>query len=678
MAKKSLLQKARGRPDHVRRVLEKLRQEGLIATWKQVRSRLEEPMPLGYSSAGVVLACGKGIGHIKPGDRVASNGCHAEVVSVPRHLCARIPDGVDDEHAAFTVLGAIALQGVRLARLSLGESALVIGLGLVGQLTVSLLKAAGCRVVATDLEKSKCELALQMGADVAQPDLSASDVEDLTGGLGADAVLIAAATSSDGPITLAGEAVRKKGRVVIVGAVGTRFPRAPYYFKEAEIVVSSSYGPGRYDPLYEERGRDYPAAYVRWTEQRNLQAVLDLMASGRLDVGPLITHRFRLDQAEEAYQLIEKGSEPFIGVLLGYPREIPDKSERRIVLRAPAASGTIGIGCVGAGNFARAVLIPALREVSDFKPRVICSAGGLSAAEAGRRFGFETVTTDEEAIFTDPEVDAVFVATPHHLHASQVIRSLEAGKHVFVEKPLALRTEEVLAIEEQLAGHEGRGPLLMVGFNRRFSPAARKVAEFYQERSAPLTLSFRFNAGPLPADHWIQDEELGGGRIVGEACHAIDLVTFLTGSPPVRVFAESIGGSDSSKVTDDQCFITLRHADGSVSSIGYLAGGDRAFPKERLEIFGGGKVAVIDNWREVTTTAGGRMRREKKFRQDKGHRDEVRAFAQSILTGGPAPIPWLHLRSVALASILAVRSLREGTPLDVPSSPGSLSRLCPN
>lgn len=668
LAKKSLFQKARERPDQVRRVLEKLRQEGLIATIKQVRGRLEQPMPLGYSSAGIVLACGEGVEDLKPGDRVASNGPHAGVVSVPRNLCARIPEGVPYDHAAFTVLGAIALQGVRLSKLALGETAYVVGLGLVGQITVPLLKAAGCRVIATDLDADKCVLALAMGADEARVDLDADAVQGLTNGLGADAVVITAATSSSGPITMAGDAVRKKGRVVIVGAVGTHFPRTPYYLKEAEIVVSSSYGPGRYDPLYEERGQDYPLPYVRWTEQRNFQAVLDLMSRGDLNVTSLITHRFQLDQAEEAYRLVETGSEPYIGVLLQYSERNLERPERRIELRSEAPSGPTGVGCIGAGNFAKAVLIPLVREIRELDLRILCSAGGLSAAEAGERFGFSLATTDEDQVFSDPKVDMVVLATRHNLHASQVMKGLRAGKHVFVEKPLALRVEEIVGIEKELeqAQRGGSGPLLMVGFNRRFSPAARIVRDFLQNRSSPLTLSFRFNAGAIPADHWVQDPEVGGGRIIGEACHAIDLVTFLTGSPPVRVFAESIGGPKSSELTDDQSFMTLRHADGSVSSIGYLAGGDRAFPKERVEVFGDGRVAVIEDFREVITVAKGKVRRRRKLQQDKGHRGELLAFARAIRDGGTSPIDWEDLRSVALAAILAVRSLREGVPFEVP------------
>ncbi len=666
LAQKSLLGKARERPDQVRRVLEKVRQEGLLATWRAVKEKLDEPMSLGYSSAGVVVACGAEVEGFAPGDRVASNGPHAGVVAVPKHLCARVPDGVPFEHAAFTVLGSIALQGVRLSRADLGSTVLVVGLGLIGQLTVALLRGAGVRVVGTDLDAEKCELAKRMGAEVAAPDLSAQAVEEMTSGLGADAVIITASTPSNGPIELASSAVRQKGRIVLVGVVGLELDRRPFYFKECEFVVSCSYGPGRYDPEYEERGHDYPAAHVRWTEQRNMQAVLDLMARGALDVSPLISHRFPIERAEDAYQLIEKGTEPYLGILLEYPEE--ETPTRRIELRAGKGTGPasgVGVGCIGAGSFARMVLLPAIVKTPGLRPEVLCSAGGLSAATSGKKLGFRSATTDEDEVVNDPAVDAVFVVTRHDQHARQVVKGLAAGKHVFVEKPLCLNEEELAEIEAALGAHGPERPLLMVGFNRRFSPAARMAKEHFEQVHHPLTVSIRFNAGAIPADHWTQSPEVGGGRIVGEACHAIDLATYLTGSQVVRVFAESIGGEAAPPVTDDQCFITLRHANGSVSSVAYLAGGDKAFPKERVEVIGGGRVAVIDDFRSVTTVVGGKTRRKRWAGQDKGHRAEVVAFADAIAKGGE-PIPWVELRATTLASILAVRSIREGVPFEVP------------
>ncbi|MHB1421810.1 MAG: bi-domain-containing oxidoreductase [Gemmataceae bacterium] len=664
LAKKSLLGKARERPDHVRRVLQKLRGEGFFNTIRQVLEKLDEPMTMGYSSAGIVLACGAGVQQFKPGDRAASNGPHAGVVCVPKNLCARVPDAVPFDRAAFTVLGAIALQGVRLARLGLGDTAFVVGLGLVGQIAVALLRANGCRVLGTDLDPAKCRLAVQMGADRAESGLGANQVLEFTRGLGADAVLITASTKSDGPVELAGEAVRQKGRVVAVGAVGLNLPRRPYYFKEAEFVVSCSYGPGRYDPEYEERGHDYPAAHVRWTEQRNMQAVLDLMAAGRLNLAPLISHRFPIAEAETAYRLIETGSEPYLGIVLEYPPAETRPMERRIELRSAPAAGRVGVGCLGAGNFARMVLLPVIQKAG-LHPRILCSASGLTAVHSGEKLGFEAAAADEDEVFRDAGVQAVFIITRHDRHAAQVIKGLRAGKHVFVEKPLALTVEEVEEIESVLASTSEPRPQLLVGFNRRFSPAATQVKQFFASVNAPLTVSIRFNAGPIPQEHWTQDEAIGGGRIIGEGCHAIDLATFLTGSPPVRVFAESVGGPDAPAVTDDQCFITLRHANGSVSSIAYLSGGDKAFAKERVEVLGGGRLAVIDDFREVVTSRGGKIKKSRGWQQDKGHREEVTAFARVIAEGGESPISWNELRAVSLASILAVRSIREGVPFEI-------------
>lgn len=675
LAKKSLLGKARERPDHVRRVLEKVHNEGLMTTYRQVRQKLDEPLPMGYSSAGIVLACGHGVQEFKPGDRVASNGPHAMVVSVPRNLVARVPENVPLESAAFGVLGSIALHGVRLTKCTLGETVLVIGLGLVGQLTVALLKAAGVRVLGVDPDESRCELAIRMGADVARSDLKSADILQATGGLGADAVVITASTKSNGPIAMAADAVRQKGRIVLVGVVGLELDRRPFYFKECEFVVSCSYGPGRYDANYEDRGHDYPAAYVRWTEQRNIQAVVDLMGAGRLDVGPLVSHRFAIEEAAKAYELIESGSEPFLGMVLRYGGQGTGDGgqggERgtSIQLRAAKreARGKIRCGVLGAGNFARMVLLPAIRDTQAFEIATICSAKGVSAAQAARVYHAESACTDEEEVFGDASLDTVFSLTRHDLHAGHVLRALQTGKHIFVEKPLCLTVEELAEIERALSGDGGQGsetPLVMVGFNRRFSPAARLVRSHFAEVAAPLTVSIRFNAGEIPADHWTQQDAEGGGRIIGEACHAIDLATYLCGAPVVRVFAESVAKPQAGVICDDQCFITLRHANGSISHVAYLAGGDRAFPKERVEVLGGGRVAVIDDFHTVTTYHGGK-KKVTKGKQQKGHAEEIAAFGDALRTGGDAPIAWSELRATSLAAILAVQSLREGVAMEV-------------
>ena len=704
LAGRSLLGKAKDRPDHVRRVLEKIRNEGFLTTVRAVREKLDEPVTMGYSSAGTVLACGPGVKAFKPGDRVASNGGHAGVVSVPSNLCASVPDGVEFDHAAFAVMGSIALQGVRLSKVQLGETVLVIGLGLVGQLAVGLLNAAGCRVVGTDPAGDRCELALKMGASVAQPGLTVSQLEQQTAGVGADAVLITASTRSNSPIDLAAAAVRQRGRVVLVGVVGLELDRRPFYFKEAEFVVSCSYGPGRYDPSYEDMGQDYPIAHVRWTEQRNICAVLQMMGSGRLSVEPVISHRFKIEQAGLAYDMIRTGAEPFLGVVLQYDPETSIEAGRTVWLKherrhhARGLSGpegrsvhnmadrsgnacegvctaataepdhrkraSLGVGVLGAGNFARLVMIPKIVACREFHPVVLCSAGGVSAAHTGRKYGFERATTDDCEVFNDDNIDVVFSITQHFLHASHVVRAINCSKHIFVEKPLCLTIDELSKIDEAVAGGSKDSPVVMAGFNRRFAPLAQKLKAAFSGTDAPLTISFRFNAGMIPADHWCQSDELGGGRVIGEACHGIDFATWLTGSPPIRVYAESIGGPAAPERTDDQCFITIRHADGSISNIAYLAGGDKACPKERVEVFGGGRTAILEDFRRLTTYRDGK-RTVVNGRQDKGHAAEVAAFAATVVDGGPPPISWSELRATTQAAILAVQSLREGIPFSL-------------
>ena len=670
LARKSLLAKARQRPDHVRRVLQKVQQEGLACALRQVRARLRQPMPLGYSSAGTVLEVGSGVEALRPGDRVASNGAHAGVVAVGRNLVAHVPDGVPFDQACYAVVAAIALQGVRLGQVGLGAVAGVVGLGLIGQLAVALLKAAGCTVLGTDLDPARCTLARAMGADWAGPSGLPEAVAARSRGLGADAVLITASTASNAPLELAARVARQKGRVVAVGAVGLDVPRREFYPKELELVVSCSYGPGRYDPAYEEAGLDYPYAYVRWTEQRNIQAVLDLMGAGRLDVGPLTTHRYPIERAGDAYAMIRAGAEPAVGVVLTYPAPTPP-APRRIDLTAsrvgaprPRDPGAaLGVGFIGAGSFATAVLLPALAGRRDVALRGLCSAGGLSARSQASRFGFAYACSDRGELLDDPRVDAVFIATRHDLHAPMLLEALRAGKHAFVEKPLALRAGELEEIEGALA--RGGCPVLAVGFNRRFSPAARAAREHFRDVQEPVTAIYRFNAGDLPPGHWAQDPEVGGGRVVGEACHAADLLTFLAGSPITRVHAEPVSGGRALRVTSDRCALTLRHADGAVSTLLYTAGGDRAAPKERVELFGGGRVAVIDDFRRVELSCGGRRTSRSWRGQAKGHREGVAAFLDAARAGGPPPIPVGELVATSRAMIAAMESMRTGLPVDL-------------
>jgi len=649
LAKKSLIGKARSRPQDVRRVLVKMRDEGIRNTLAQVSAKLNDPMPLGYSAAGVVIECGAGVQEFKPGDRVAAAIPHAALAAIGRNLVAQIPEGVTFEQASYTSIAAIGLQGVRLAKVSLGETVLVIGLGLIGQMCVCMLKAQGCRVFGTDPDPAKRELAMSLGADgVSAGRPGVSDV---------DAVVITAATDSNEPIETAAEACRTKGRIVLVGVVGLDIPRPPFFKKELEFTVSSSLGPGRMDPVYEEKGVDYPFGQVRWTAQRNMQAVLELMRAGKLPVERLTTHRFPVDRAAEAYDLITTRREPFLGITIEYGE--PELPKRRVQLRsAGVGTGSLGVSLIGAGNFARLVMLPMLSKMEGIAWRGICTAKGVTAESTGQRGGFEFATTDVEEVLRDESTRAIFIATRHDLHAGLVSAALRAGKHVFVEKPLCIAASEL----EEIAGTVGeqgeRCPMLTVGFNRRFAPGVTRLKSFFAGIS-PLTVSYRFAPPHIPKEHWTQDYEVGGGRIIGEGCHAIDTCVAIAGSVPVKVYAESVGQAGL-ETSDDRVAITIRHANGSVSTVSYQAGGDTGFPAERIEVLGTGRSAVVEGWQDGQLWSGGKC---EKFsaQKDKGHRAEFTAFIEACRKGGAWPIPWEELYGVTWASIAAVESLREGS-----------------
>lgn len=669
LARQSLVGKARNRPDHVRRVLEKLRQEGLASTIRQVRARLAQPMPLGYSSAGVVVDVGEEVQGFAIGDRVASNGPHAEVVAVPKHLAARVPDEVPLDAACYAVLGSIALQGVRLARVGLGDVVAVIGLGLVGQLAVSLLKAAGCTVLGTDPDPSKRDLALALGADgVAVGDAFARAALARGAGHGADAVVVAASTPSNGPIELAAAIARPKARVVLIGAVGMNVPRREFYPKELELVVSCSYGPGRYDRRYEDMGEDYPYAHVRWTEQRNIAAVLELMARGRLPVEKLTTHRFEIERAADAYELIESGRERHVGILLEYP-EAPVFARRAAVPSGSVPSRAtstgrepIGVSVVGAGSFASGVLVPALVGVG-VRRRGVASARGLSAKTLAEKHRFDFAAADIEEVLADSETDAVLIATRHDQHTPMALAALRAGKHVFLEKPLAISEDQLELWREWFAESPSDRPILTVGYNRRFSPAVGLLIEQLRKLPGPWSVTIRMNAGPIPSDHWIHDPRVGGGRIVGEACHAVDLATCLIGSPPVRVHSESL--RERGGPIDDACHLALRHADGSLSTIVYISVGERAAGKERIEVMGSGLAAFLDDFRRLEIhRRGKRILRKSWWSARKGHAEELHAFLDAVRSGRP-PIGEEELVRGAAACLAAVRSARLGIPLEV-------------
>jgi predicted dehydrogenase/threonine dehydrogenase-like Zn-dependent dehydrogenase len=671
LGRKTLLGKAKERPDLVGKVFEKVRSEGLLSTLQSVREKLDESHALGYSASGLVVEVGEGVSEFRAGDRVACAGtgyaAHAELLSVPKNLCARLPEGVDFEGGAFATLGAIALQGVRLAEPTLGESVVVVGLGLIGQLAAQLLRANGCRVFGVDLDAARVGLAKRLGADDGCA-AGAGVKEAVLGwsrGRGADAVLLTAATQSDEPVELAGEISRLRGRVVAVGLVGMNVPRQSYFRRELTLRVSMSYGPGRYDPEYEERGHDYPLPYVRWTEGRNLEAFLDLVAAGGVKTAPLVTHRFPVEEGERAYQLISgDAGEPYLGVLINYDpaRELERHVENpgsRLKAQSPksaAGAGGVRVGLVGAGDYARRMLLPHLRaEGAEFVS--VATASGVTARDVGTRYGFARFVSGAEEVLCDESVSLVVVATRHDTHAHLARRALERGLDVFVEKPLALDDGELDALLEAARASAGR---LTVGFNRRFSPHARAAREFFGGRRSPLSILYRVNAGRVPRSHWTQDAREGGGRIRGEVCHFVDFMQYVTGSRVVRVYAEPVASDDREAVDDDSVFVTLKFADGSNGSIAYLAEGDRSLPKERVEVFGGGRSFVIEDFRSAASHAGGRETRTRLRAQDKGQREEVRAVCAALREAGAAPIPLADLANTTRATFRILDSLRTG------------------
>lgn len=661
--KAGLIGKARQQPDKVRQVFDKIRTDGLAPTLDAVLNKLDQPLPLGYCNVGRVLETGAGVFGFASGDRVVSNGKHAEAVEVPANLCAKVPDNVSDDEAAFTVLGAIALQGIRLAKPTLGEAVVVTGLGLIGLMAVQLLRANGCRVLGLDFDADKLRIAERFGAETVN--LSAGDdpvaaATSFSRGRGVDAVIITASTKSNEPVHQAALMSRKRGRIVLVGVTGLELSRADFYEKELSFQVSCSYGPGRYDPNYEEKGQDYPVGFVRWTEQRNFEAVLDTMAGGQLDVKPLISHRFALKDAPHAYELVT-GKEPSLGILLDYPQEDADSTQaltRRVVNLSPAPVATpadqAALGFIGSGNYATAVLIPAFRATGA-RLVSVASGAGVSGLHAARKFGFEKTTTDISAILDDASINAVVVATRHDSHADLVCRAIEAGKHVFVEKPLALIKDDIAAIEavREKAIADGFQPQLMVGFNRRFAPQVQKVKALLAGVSGPKSFIVTVNASAILPDHWTQDPAVGGGRIVGEACHFIDLLRFLAGA---EITLHSVAAMEST--TGDTATITLSFADGSIGTMHYFANGSKSFPKERLEVFAGGRILQLDNFRRLKGFGWPGFRGMNLWRQDKGQMACAATFVEAVNRGGAAPIPFEELMEVSKATIALAEAAR--------------------
>ena len=665
----NLLAKAKAQPEKVRQVLAKISTDGFLPTMETVFAHLDQPLPLGYCNVGEVLEVGAGVTGYSIGGRVASNGPHAEIVCVPKNLCAHIPHGVSDDGAAFTVLATIGLQGVRLANLTLGENVVVTGLGLIGLLTVQILLASGCRVLGIDFEPRRLALARQFGAQTVDlstcgdPVVAAMTFAD---GRGVDAVLITASTKSNEPVHQAAQMCRKRGRIVLVGVAGLELSRSDFYEKELTFQVSCSYGPGRYDEDYELRGRDYPHGYVRWTEQRNFEAVLELMAAGKLAAAPLISERIPIAQAPSAYRHLTE-DRALLGLLLTYPETDPDlrrtvvvddkKTERENKTRSRRNATpnkqpvSLVIGVIGAGNFASLVLLPALSK-TPARLKTVASGNDTSGIIAARKFGFQKATTDYHTILADPEISAVFIATRHDSHARMVVEALQAGKNVFVEKPLALSRAEMGEVRE--AYHRSENLQLMVGYNRRFSPLAVRMRALLAGRSQPLGLVYTVNAGAIPANHWVQDAKVGGGRIVGEGCHFIDFLRFLVGQPLTGVEAQMVGEVPGVEVREDKMTIILGFADGSLGTVHYLANGSKRFPKERVEVFSQGRTLALNNFKSLRGYGWPGFRLMNQWRQNKGHAAEIAAFVERIRTGGKPLIPWSELEEVTLASFAAL------------------------
>jgi predicted dehydrogenase/threonine dehydrogenase-like Zn-dependent dehydrogenase len=655
--KASMLDKARQQPEKVKMVLDKISTDGLFPTLEAVQSKLEQPLPLGYCNAGVVIKIGPGVTDFMVGDRVASNGHHAQIVRVAKNLCAKIPVNVTYEEASFTVLGSIALQGIRLAKPELGEYVVVIGLGLIGLVTVQLLLAQGCRVMGVDFDENKLSIARKFGAITVNPakgEDSVATAMAFSFNRGVDAVLITASTKSNDPVSHAAQMSRKRGRIILVGVTGLELNRSEFFEKELTFQVSCSYGPGRYDKQYEENGIDYPIGFVRWTEQRNFEAVLDMLAAKKIDMPVLISHRFNFNEAVQAYDVLTK-ERSALGIVLNYEdysNELLDRTVQFTELRLYPASEPI-LGVLGAGNYASRVLIPAFQKAGG-KLSIVVTGGGISGAHFGRKMGFSSVSTDSAQIFNDKTINTVVIATRHDSHAEFIIKAIEAGKHVFVEKPLALNLEEIESIQAAWSQRESCSysmPLLMVGFNRRFSPLIDKMKSLLQVVKAPKSFIYTCSAGLIPADHWTQNREAGGGRLVGEACHFIDLLRYLADSPISKFDVITMGRNPTMSIVEDKAIISLQFEDGSIGVINYLANGGKRFPKERLEVFAADAVLQLDNYRILRGFAWPGFKKMSLWTQNKGQDACIKAFLDAIRAGTAAPIPLDQVWEISRISV---------------------------
>lgn len=654
-----LWKRALKQPQNVQKAFKMVATQGLAHTRSVVEGKLVSGQPTGYSASGVVLEVGEGVDDLQPGDRVACAGAqcahHAEIIRVPRNLTVPVPDSLGLADASTVTLGAIALQGVRRGQPTLGETFVVIGLGILGQLTVQMLKANGCRVIGTDLDRERINLAKDLGMDIGMHPDDSDDIEHvarLTDGIGADAVIITAATPSDEVVSTAFNMCRRKGRVVLVGDVGLSLKREDFYQKEIDFFISTSYGPGRYDQNYEEKGLDYPVAYVRWTENRNMAEYLRLLAEGKLIIAPMISAVYPVDEAQTAYAALKSGDSKPLMVLLSYPQPMDRAEPVRTVVNPtakPAGSGQIRLALVGAGGFAKGMHLPNLKALSDYYHlQAVASRTGHNATATATQFGANYATTDYQKVLDDPEVDAVLIATRHNTHASMVLQALKAGKHVLVEKPLALNEDELTAIEEFYATASGSTPMLLTGFNRRFSQYARQIHELVQERSNPMILNYRMNAGYIPLDHWVHTAE-GGGRNIGEGCHIYDLFTYLTGSKVTTIDAQAIKPTTGNYIRSDNFVATMTFEDGSVATLTYTALGSKDYAKEQLQVFVDGKVIMLDDYKRLSVTGAKTKELETKI-SDKGQKEELEAFASAVRNGGEWPIPlWQQLQATRVS-----------------------------
>lgn len=663
--KASLIDKARQQPEKVKMVLEKVQTDGLLTTYDAVKSKLAQPLALGYCNVGIVHEVGANVDDFQVGDRVVSNGPHADMVKVPKNLCAKIPDNVSDEFASFAVVASIGLQGIRLAQPTLGESFVVTGAGLIGLLTIQMLRANGCRVLAIDFDQSKLDLAKQFGAEICNPGKGEDPVAvglAFSRGVGVDGVIITASTKVSDPVIQAARMSRKRGRIILVGVTGLELNRADFYEKELSFQVSCSYGPGRYDTEYEDKGNDYPLGFVRWTEQRNFVAVLDMMAAGTLNVEPLITQRFEFEDAPKAYDALTEDKSG-LGLLLKYNSPVETRLEKRVVLRPISIEAKNAVvGFIGAGNYASRVLIPAFKKASS-QLHTIVTSGGINGVIHGEKTGFAEASTDLDGLLNNKDINTVAIATRHNSHAYFVERVLSAGKNVFVEKPLALTVEEIEKIETVYNQNiqNNQYARVMVGFNRRFSPQVQKMKTLLDTVKEPKSFIMTMNAGAIPADHWTQDNAVGGGRIIGEACHFIDLMRFLAGSKIVSIQARRMGETDAVQVLEDKASITLGFEDGSFGTIFYLANGASSFPKERVEVFTAGRVLQLDNFRKLKAFGWPGFNKMNLWRQDKGQDACAAVFVDSIRDGKEAPIPADEIFEVARVTIQVAEILRAQT-----------------